>query len=141
MSATPLEDQHARRIDDLPGDSSEFTVAGLRAYNRSSPVRWIVSHVWRFRALLIAFIVGSLAASLVNGVIPVLTGNAVDEVLDGGDRQAELLRIAMLLLIVVIARGIFDIAASYTIEVMAKRLERDARQELFTSLLGKSQTF
>jgi len=141
VSSTSLEDQQSRRVTDMPQDSSEFTVAGQRAYNRSSPVRWIVAHVWRFRSLLAAFIVGSLAASLVNGMIPGLTGNAVDEVLDGGDRQADLLRIAMILLVVVIVRGIFDIIGRYTIEVMAKRLERDAREELFTSLLGKSQTF
>ena len=36
---------------------------------------------------------------------------------------------------------VFDIMARYSIEVMAKRLERDTRLELFTSLLGKSQTF
>jgi len=142
VSSTSLEDQHSRQTGNTRQDSSEFTVSSQRLYNRSSPIRWIVSHVWHFRALLITFLVGSLAASIVNGMIPGLTGNAVDEVLgSGGDRRAELLKIALLLLVIVIVRGIFDIVARYTIEVMAKRLERDSREELFTSLLGKSQTF
>lgn len=142
MSSTTPEHQQRLHRDEPPPDSSEFTVTGQRLYNRSSPIRWIISHVWRFRALLVTFIVGSLAATILNGMIPGLTGDAVDEVLGSdGDRRGALLRIALVLLGIVIVRGLFDIVARYTIEVMAKRLERDAREELFTSLLGKSQTF
>lgn len=85
---------------------------------------------------------GSLIGALLNGLIPGLTGDAFDQVLGtSDDKSAALLRIALLLLGVVILRGAFDILARYAIEVMGKRLERDARIELFTSLLGKSQTF
>lgn len=125
-----------------PTDSAEFTAAGSFAYDRRSPLRWIVSHVLRFKGLLAAFIGGSLVTSLLNGMIPGLTGDAFDQVLGStDDKNAALVRIALLLLGVVILRGTFDILARYAIEVMAKRLERDARVELFTSLLGKSQTF
>lgn len=75
-------------------------------------------------------------------MVPGYTGQAFDKVLGGADDpRAELVRISIVLLVIVIARTVFDIAARYVIEVAAKRLERDARQELFTSLLGKSQTF
>ncbi len=85
---------------------------------------------------------GSLVAALLNGLIPGLTGDAFDQVLGtSDDKSGALLRIALLLLAVVVLRGGFDILARYAIEVMGKRLERDARIELFTSLLGKSQTF
>lgn len=125
-----------------PVDSAEFAAAGSFAYDRRSPLRWIVSHVLRFKGLLAAFIGGSLVTSLLNGMIPGLTGDAFDQVLGSNeDKNAALVRIALLLLGVVILRGAFDILARYAIEVMAKRLERDARVELFTSLLGKSQTF
>ncbi len=121
---------------------AEFTVEGQRTYDQRGPARWIVSHLLRFRTLLAAFIIGSLAATLLNGAIPGITGEAFDEVLNGtGDRQAALLRISLILLGIVVVRGVFDIVARYAIEVMAKRLERDSRLELFTSLLGKSQTF
>ncbi|MDQ3657919.1 MAG: ABC transporter transmembrane domain-containing protein, partial [Chloroflexota bacterium] len=125
------------------GDAlTEFTVEGQRTYDHRGPARWIVSHVLQFRALLAAFIVGSLTATLLNGAIPGITGSAFDEVLEGtGDRQAALLRISLILLAIVMARGVVDVVARYSIEVMAKRLERDSRLELFTSLLGKSQTF
>jgi len=125
-----------------PAGTAEFSAAENVAYDRRSPFRWIISHVLRFKALLAAFIGGSLVAALLNGMIPGLTGNAFDEVLgSSGDRNGALIRIALLLLGVVILRGAFDILARYAIEVMGKRLERDARVELFTSLLGKSQTF
>ncbi|MBA3378561.1 MAG: ABC transporter ATP-binding protein, partial [Chloroflexia bacterium] len=121
---------------------AEFTVEAQRTYDQRSPARWILSHVLRFRALLTAFIIGSLMATVLNGAIPGITGNAFDEVLNGtGDRQAALLRISLILLGIVMLRGVVDVVARYAIEVMAKRLERDSRIELFTSLLGKSQTF
>ncbi|MDQ3540764.1 MAG: ABC transporter transmembrane domain-containing protein, partial [Chloroflexota bacterium] len=123
-------------------DSAEFAATGSFAYDHQSPLRWIVSHVLRFKGLLVAFVGGSLIGALLNGLIPGLTGNAFDQVLGtSDDKNAALVRIALLLLGVVILRGAFDILARYAIEVMAKRLERDARIELFTSLLGKSQTF
>ncbi len=138
VAATPPDSTTPDRTDVL----AEFTVEDQRTYDQRSPARWIVSHVLRFRALLAAFIVGSIAATLLNGAIPGITGNAFDEVLDGaGDRQAALLRISLILLGIVMLRGVADVIARYSIEVMAKRLERDSRLELFTSLLGKSQTF
>jgi len=139
--ASTSPDPNAARPDG--GDAlAEFTVAGQPEYDQRSPTRWILSHILRFRVLLAAFVVGSLAASLLNGAIPGITGDAFDEVLYGtGDRQAALLRISLVLLGIVMLRGVIDVVARYTIEVMAKRLERDSRIELFTSLLGKSQTF
>ena len=119
MSSTSLLEQQSRASVHTPPNSSEFTVTDQRVFNRSSPVRWIVSHVWHFRALLITFIVGSVATSVFNGMIPGLTGAAVDEVVTGGDRLDQLVRIALLMLLVVIVRGLFDIVARYTDEVMA----------------------
>jgi ATP-binding cassette subfamily B protein len=125
-----------------PEPRSEFTVAGRHTFDHRSPARWIISHVGRFKGIAAVFVIGAIGSTLLNSAIPGITGNAFDEVLDGGDGARDaLFRIAMLLLAVVIARGIFDGAARYAIEVMAKRLERDTRLELFTSLLGKSQTF
>lgn len=58
---------------------------------------------------------------------------------DGGRR--ELGRIALAILGIVLLRGVVDITACFSIEVLSKRLARDARGELYLSLLGKSQTF
>ena len=45
------------------------------------------------------------------------------------------------LLVIVIARSALDFVARLCTEVLAKRIERDTRDELYVSLLGKSQTF
>ena len=42
---------------------------------------------------------------------------------------------------VVLLRGLFDLGAALTTETLAQRLSRDARDEIYVSLLGKSQTF
>jgi ATP-binding cassette, subfamily B, bacterial len=122
--------------------ASEFTVDSQFVHDRSSPARWIVSHLLRFKWWVVLFALGSIAATIINAAIPAITGNAFDEVLNGtGDRRAALMRISLFLLVLVVIRGVTDVAARYSIEVMAQRLNRDARMELFTSLLGKSQTF
>ena len=121
---------------------AEFTVDGRHAYDQRSPARWILSHLAHFKLVTFAFVIGAIGATLLNSAIPGVTGDAFDEVLNGdGDPVDALFRIAMILLAIVVLRALFDILARYAIEVMAKRLERDARLELFTSLLGKSQTF
>src|SRR5690606_35064380 len=42
---------------------------------------------------------------------------------------------------VVMLRSVVDVGQSFAIETLGQRLERDARDELYQSLLGKSQTF
>ena len=121
---------------------AEFTVDDAHVYDQRTPVRWLLSHLTRYRAMLGAFVVGSILATLLNGAIPIVTGNAFDDVLDPSkDRMAALVSLSLVLLALVLLRGAFDVVARYSIEVLAKRLERDTRLELFTSLLGKSQTF
>jgi ATP-binding cassette, subfamily B, bacterial len=77
-----------------------------------------------------------------NSMVPTLTGVAFDTVLgDEGDRVRGLAMVSLALLAVVLLRGILDLVARLSSEVLAKRLERDTRDELYVSLLGKSQTF
>ncbi|HVL26245.1 MAG TPA: ABC transporter ATP-binding protein [Thermomicrobiales bacterium] len=122
--------------------TAEFSVENQHAYDHRGPLRWVVSHLGRFKRIMLLFLGASLGATLLNGVIPGLTGRAFDAVLQGDtDAQDQLVRISLLMLGIVILRGLMDIVARFAIEVIAKRLERDSREELFISLLGKSQTF
>ncbi|WP_155335875.1 ABC transporter ATP-binding protein [Acrocarpospora corrugata] len=122
-------------------NNSEFHVSGPR-YDRRGPVRWLWSHLRRHPTQLAGFLGGSLVMVVLNAVVPQLTGVAFDAVLDGrGDSSSVLGVIALALLAIVLGRGLFDLVARLSSEVLAKRLERDARDELYVSLLGKSQTF
>ncbi len=118
----------------------EFAVEGAHGYDRRTPLRWIVSHLLRYWPLLVSFFVCALATNVLFSTVPRLTGRAFDAVLSG-QGTAALLRIALSILAVVVTRSIVDIAQSFSIETLGQRLERDARDELYQSLLGKSQTF
>jgi ATP-binding cassette subfamily B protein len=52
-----------------------------------------------------------------------------------------LLTIALSILGLVLVRGLLDIINAWSVETLGQRMERDAREELTISLLGKSQTF
>jgi ATP-binding cassette subfamily B protein len=106
----------------------EFTVAGEQHYNRSSPVRWIISHLARYIHLVLSFILAVIVTNTIYALIPVLTGVAFNAV-------------SLILLAVVVIGGCFDLSARFFPELLGKRLARDARAELYVSLLGKSQTF
>jgi len=117
----------------------EFTVVGAYQYNQASAVRWIVSHLARYRRLVITYVLVVLIVNSLVSLIPVLTGLAFNAVLQG-DRGA-LTRIALFLLGCVVFTGVLDLSARLFPELVAKRVARDARAELYANLLGKSQTF
>ncbi|GIH23087.1 ABC transporter [Acrocarpospora phusangensis] len=111
-------------------------------YDRRGPVRWLWSHLRRHPLYVAGFLGGSLVMTVLNAAVPQLTGMAFDAVLGGKDGAAAALGlITLALLAIVTVRGGFDLVARMSSEVLAKRLERDARDELYVSLLGKSQTF
>jgi ATP-binding cassette subfamily B protein len=73
--------------------------------------------------------------------VPALTGRAFNVVLQPQPDPQQLLMLALAIFGIVLVRGVIDLANSLSIETLGQRLERDARDELYVSLLGKSQTF
>ena len=123
------------------GHKREFSVQDEHVYNRSGPVRWILSHLIRYPHLLASFLFAATLTNVLFSTIPRLTGRAFDEVLKPDPDPQRLVTIALSILGLVLARGILDITNSWSVETLGQRLERDAREELYISLLGKSQTF
>lgn len=119
----------------------EFTVADEYHYNRSSAIRWIASHVVRYKRFLACFLLGTLLSSVLISARPWLIGVAFDEVVGDQPDRGGLLRISLMILGSVLVAGLFDLGARMSTEFLSKRLKRDARDELYVSLLGKSQTF
>ncbi len=119
----------------------EFSVADEHQSDRRSAVRWILSHVLRYKGYLLSFLTASILTATLFSAIPVLTGRAFNEVLKPAPDPAQLAWIALTMLAMVLLRGVTDIFSAFSIETLAQRLERDAREELYISLLGKSQTF
>jgi len=119
----------------------EFTVADAAHYDQRSPVRWIAAHLLRYKRFLTASIGGTLLLNVLAAIQPTLIGGAFTEVLRPQPSRDTLGRIALTMFGLILATGLVDITTCYASEFLAKRLERDARDELYRSLLGKSQTF
>ncbi|MCB0074808.1 MAG: ABC transporter ATP-binding protein, partial [Caldilineaceae bacterium] len=125
----------------LPLTKREFSVAEEYRYNRSTPSRWVLSHMLRYKGFVISFLTASTLTAFLFSTVPALTGRAFNEVLAPNPDPRQLLLIALAILGIVVTRGVVDIVNAFSIEILAQRLERDAREELYISLLGKSQTF
>lgn len=119
----------------------EFSVTDEYTYNRTGPIRWLLSHVLRYRTFVFSFLAASIVTSALFSAIPALTGVGFNEVLKPKPDAGALLQIGLLILGLVLLRGATDIVNAFSIETLAQRTERDAREELYVSLLGKSQTF
>ena len=118
----------------------EFTVANEYQYNHRSPLRWLSSHIMRYPILFVTFLLTTIGMAASQSMSAVMVGRAVDTVIRGAGAAA--LTVAALLVVsAYVAYGLFDIVNSMAIRVLAQRVERDARDELYLSLLSKSQTF
>jgi ATP-binding cassette subfamily B protein len=117
----------------------EFTVADEYQYNRVSAPRWIISHFLRYKYRVLLFMSLSISANVLYASVVSLTGNAFTAVQHHS--YSDLLNLVVVLLGIVILGGCTDMGARLTAEILGKSFARDARDELYLSLLGKSQTF
>ncbi|GAC1562358.1 MAG: ABC transporter ATP-binding protein [Ktedonobacteraceae bacterium] len=117
----------------------EFTVIDEYRYNRATPTRWIVSHLVRYRFIVLGFMAAAILANIFNASVPALTGVAFDAVRN--TNSGRLLTVVISLLTVIALTGVTDLTARLSAEVLGKRFARDSRDELYLSLLSKSQTF
>ena len=124
-----------------PQSKREFSIDDEHIYNRAGPVRWIISHLLRYPHLLASFLMAATLTNVLFSSVPRLTGLAFDEVLKPEPSPSRLLSLALFILGLVLVRGLLDITNSWSVETLGQRMERDARDELYISLLGKSQTF
>ena len=119
----------------------EFTVADAHRYDRRGPVRWIISHIIRYPYLPLALVVMSVAGNGLTSYSRVLIGDAFRWVQSASPQVQDLLRIAIAVGAARIGQAVFQLVRNGSIELLAQRLERDCREELYTGLLGKSLAF
>ncbi|MBI5932694.1 MAG: ABC transporter ATP-binding protein [Chloroflexi bacterium] len=127
MTATPLP--------------AEFTLARPHSANRTSPMRWIVSHALRYWPILIIILIGAYGNGALAGVVPRYVGAAFDDMLAAAPSLSMLLQTALAIGVSQVVRGVLQFGRNFGAEIMAQRIERDIRDELYLSLLGKSMTF
>jgi ATP-binding cassette subfamily B protein len=121
--------------------SSEFTLPQRYRTDRRGPVRWIISHARRYWYLAITMLIGAVSNAALAAVVPVLIGRAFNAINKPTPDTSVLLPIALAILGTQILRGLLQFGRNFSAELIGQRIERDTRDELYVSLLGKSMTF
>jgi ATP-binding cassette subfamily B protein len=120
---------------------AEFTLQREHIADRSTAVKWIVSHATRYWPILIMIFIGGLGNAALAAVVPVLVGDAFNQMLKPNPDTSILLPLALTLGGSQIVRGVLQLGRNFGAELIAQKIERDIRDELYISLLGKSMTF
>ncbi len=120
---------------------SEFVVERRWVSNQRGPVPWIVSHLRRNLGVILLMVSGAVGNAVLASTIPFFTGRAFDFVGGSPATLRPLLWIALAIVGTQAVRGFVQLGRNFGAELLGQRLERDAREELYSSLLGKSMTF
>jgi ATP-binding cassette, subfamily B, bacterial len=86
-------------------------------------------------------IVGAVGNAGLAAVVPVLTGDAFNAMLQPVPDTSVLLPLAVVIGVTQVIRGALQLARNFGAELLAQKIERSVRDELYLSLLGKSMTF
>ncbi|MEJ2554672.1 MAG: ABC transporter ATP-binding protein [Anaerolineae bacterium] len=119
----------------------EFRLENEYHYNRSGPVRWIISHTVRYPLFPLAMLLAAAFNNLFYSYVQVFIGQGFTLITTPGWHTTALLGLALGVLGVALGQGLTGLVRNYAGEFLAQHIERDARDELYASLLGKSQTF
>ena len=120
----------------------EFEVSRDWQSDRRGPVRWIMSHMARHKLFVFGVFIGAFGNAALAAALPVLLGRAFDAVAAQPPDVRGLTDAALILAISQLVRGfIFQLTRNACSEVIGQRLERDIRDELYASLIGKSTSF
>ena len=120
---------------------SEFAVNSDITLDHSTSERWVLSHAVRQKTLFLAMFLGAFGNAGLAAMVPILIGIAFDAALAN---PADLRTIGWAALGVVASqstRAVLQLGRNFSSAVIGERLERDIREELYVSLLGKSMTF
>ena len=119
----------------------EFRVESAHAFNVKSPVRWVISHLLRYPLFPLIMGFAAVANNFVYSYIQIFIGRAFDLISIPGFLLSTLLAPVLGILACALGQGTTGVVRNFTTEFLAQRIERDSRDELYSSLLGKSLTF
>ncbi len=120
---------------------AEFVLPQAKQRNHASVNRWILSHTMDHLWIVLMTVLGAFGNAALAAAVPVFLGQAFDIVIAGQDVQEGLARIAILIVVTQVIRSVLQLGRNFGADLLGQRLERDIREELYLSLLGKSMTF
>lgn len=120
--------------------SAEFIARTFETIDHRSPIRFVWSHIRQHPVVALLMVFGAFTNAALASLVSVLIGRAVDAI----NRNNDLGYVGLMALGIVgsqLLRGGLQFIRNYASETFAQRIERDVRDELYVSLLGKSMTF
>ena len=121
--------------------TTEFTTPLRFHTDHRGPIRWILSHTRQNWLLAVLALLGALGNAALQSVTTVLIGMAFNVVITVPLDIHQVAQIALEIAICQITRSGLQFTRNFGFELVAQRTERNVREELYTSLLGKSMTF
>ena len=124
-----------------PQGISEFSFETKYKTNRKSPALWILSHTIHQWPYILMALIGAISNAALASVVPIYIGRAFNEVLKDQPSLAVIGNYALIIGGSQILRGFLQFSRNFGFEIIAQKIERVVRQELYVSLLGKNMTF
>ena len=100
-----------------------------------------MSHTLQYWWLPLLLVLTSIVNNWAYANVPLYIGRGFDVVSRPDWVRRELLLVALVIGGSAVLQGITGLARNLAVEFLAQRVERDSREELYTNLLGKSQSF
>ncbi|MCJ7695759.1 MAG: ABC transporter ATP-binding protein/permease [Anaerolineaceae bacterium] len=122
-------------------EQSEFSIPLRYKTNRKNPIIWLSSHVIHQWYFLIMGVVGAIGNAILASVPAIYFGEVFNILINPDPDINKIFQIALIITITQIIRGVLQFSRNYGFELLAQRMERNVREELYISLLGKSMTF
>jgi len=122
--------------------TAEFALEREWESDRRGPGRWVFSHAARHKPAILGMLAGAVANALLAAVQPILIGQAFGAISRPTPEMDILLRAAILVAVTQLVRGVgMQLLRNISAETLGQRIERDVRDELYVSLIGKSMAF
>lgn len=128
--------------------SAEFSVRQTYNTNRQNAVSYITSHIKRHGWLALVLLIGAISNAALAALLFYFIGTAYDAMLDfvqGTLSREDTMQIVLQTVWFIIGsqliRSVLQFFRNFSAETYGQRIERDVRDELYSSLLGKSMSF
>jgi len=95
----------------------------------------------RYPILPLLIIIAAIATNYTYSNIQLYVGKAFDVITTAGFQLDDLMIPVIIIIISALGEGLSGLLRSFSAEFLAQKIERNSREELYHSLLGKSQTF
>ena len=120
---------------------SEFVINTSLNRDRSTTNRWVFSYLSQSKLLILVIFVGALGNATLAAALPILIGIAFNAVLEEPANTTLLRYAALGVVISQVVRAVLQFGRNFSSTVVGERMERDMREELYISFLGKSMAF